>query len=221
MSDQQQFGVHARDLIMEIKRAKEHGSQEISLPAYNDHLVRNALQDLQIHVQALNDQVEATAGMEKIPEQIKPSIFFQKAAINRNKRCLLAYHNARIDIMTAAYWTSQDVKESGSMAPAEQAFYGQFERLVQNYVMEAGVEDDLRATMHPPQPVDKVQVRVCIGSQGPIVLESGQTVDLVKGSVHYLLFTDVESMLRDGSVEMLAAEEDISRNPSTTAVAAM
>ena len=60
--------------------------------------------------------------------------------------------------------------------------------------------------------MDKVQVRVCQSSQGPIVLESGQTVDLIEGAVHFLLFS--ESMFRDGSVELLTAEEDtMSQHP--------
>mmetsp|Transcript_15868 Transcript_15868/g.20724 ORF Transcript_15868/g.20724 Transcript_15868/m.20724 type:complete len:231 (+) Transcript_15868:102-794(+) len=229
MTDQQQqYGVHARDLIAELKRSLdqntngEHNGDDIVMPSYNDKLVHKALQDLQIHVQALQDIVEANGDQDKISTNVRPSIIFHKAAIKRNKRALLAYHNVRLNVISDAYWASSgqaDLKDSGTLAPAEQVFCTQYERLVQNYTMSTSLSDDMRSHhRHPPQPVDKVQVRVCVGSQGAIVLESGQTVDLVKGAVHYLLFTDVESMLRDGSVELLTAEEDINHHPTAVPV---
>ena len=229
------YGAHGRDLILELKRSQQQNQQPSSsssrdgecptLPPYNDRLVRSCLQDLQLHVQALQDQVEANAGQQKPPTAVRPSILLQKAAISRNKRCLLAYHQARLSIISKAYWESSmdvllmndDSSTTQLLSPLERTFATEYERLIQKYSTSAGVTDDLRASRHPPQPVDKVQVRVVTqhdpDSEGPIVLESGATVDLVVGTVHYLLYSDVESMLRNGTLELLAAEEDANQHP--------
>ncbi|KAL7562366.1 hypothetical protein ACA910_016427 [Epithemia clementina (nom. ined.)] len=215
------YGNYGRDLILELKRSQQQNQQPssteepITLPAYNDRLVRNCLQDLQLHVQALQDQVEANASLtEKPPTAVRPSILLQKAAISRNKRCLLTYHQSRISTITRAYWESaDDLLSSSNLSPAEQEFATEYERLVQHYTMASGLSDDLRASRHPTQPVDKVLVRVLQGTEGPIVLESGATVDFIEGAVHYLLFTDVEPFIRDGTLERLTAEEDGNQNP--------
>lgn len=197
------YGHYGRDLLLELKRA------DGGLPKYNDRLVSGALQDLRLHVQALQDQVEATKVSDgtKLPVQVRPSILLQNAAVLRNKRCLLAYHVARVSMMEEAYWNSTVGEISDKLCPAETAFLDDFGKLVQSYTKQCGLSrDDLRAHSMPPLPDDRVQVRV-LQELGSIVLDSGASVNLTAGSTHYLLWSDVEEYVRDGVVRVLQGEE--------------
>jgi GINS complex subunit 1 len=202
------YGQHGRELLLELKRTSDPGANAPSLPPYNDVLVANALQDLSLHVQALQDQAEANSGSSKPSMEVRPSILLQNAAIQRNKRCLLAYHKVRLDrIKEDVYWKSST---SPNLSPAEQDFLDAYTCLVQGYTQAIGLEADaLRANSIPPQPNDRVQVRVVndSGFEGPIVLESGSTVVLSKGSTHYLLWSDVEEYIRAGSLVIVGGEE--------------
>jgi GINS complex protein len=258
------YGAHGRDLLLELKRSSGQvggrGRCAPSLPAYNDRLVRACLEDLNVHVQALQDQVQAAStttssaastsssqqdsSSNKFSNNVRPSLMLQKAAIDRNKRCLLAYHQARCQAIAEAYWKNADLgsksinTSTGSsnngnqsnnnnvsnLSPAEDEFRKRYHEIVQKYTSDLSgeysgiLDDDLRSHLHPPvQPVSMVQVRVLKndnnngngGGGGPIVLESGQTVHLGRpGALHYLLFSDVESMIRDGSMELLSTEEE-------------
>jgi hypothetical protein len=59
----------------------------------------------------------------------------------------------------------------------------------------------------PPQPSDRVQIRV-LTDIGPIVLESGASAVLSTNSTHFLQYADVEELIRQGKVQVLNGEED-------------
>jgi GINS complex subunit 1 len=144
------YGQYGRDLLRELKRSSgaagntNNAASEPALTAYNDETVRNCLEDLKLHVQALQDQVQANSGTvapssarrggggnsqsqqsqspgaasstantsTKPSFAVRPSILLQTAAIQRNKRCLLTYHVARLErIKEHFYWKSQDPEE--------------------------------------------------------------------------------------------------------------
>lgn len=207
-----QYGNHGRDLILELKRTEGNGLTEATtLPAYNNVSVRSALQELSLHIQALKDQAEASAKLDgDSPDmKLRPSLLLQDAAIQRNKRCLLAYHRVRMDrVKELNYWQSQPPIEK-NMCPAEIDFLADYEMLIQKYQEKVGITFDIRSRMVPPQPFDRAHVRVISDqfSNGPIVLESGETPVLLKGSTHNLLYTDIEEYLRSGDLEILPEEE--------------
>jgi hypothetical protein len=136
------YGTHARDLMLELARTAPASSSSSSsasssttlmMGAYQDEMVRCAIQDMQLHVQALNDQYQATkrflAATTAIneddidasskskkssnanaaaPISIRPSILLQNAAILRHKRALLTYHVIRLQRMIdIGYWRQQ------------------------------------------------------------------------------------------------------------------
>jgi GINS complex subunit 1 len=226
------YGHHGRDLLLELKRSEGGGgsshsmSNSASLPPYNDRLVRACLQDLTLHVQALQDQADAQAIITpnaKPSMAVRPSMLLQKAAVLRHKRCLLAYHKIRVDRMTAAYWadampTTEAAGVGGNgdapqiLSPAEDAFAESQAHCVRKYTSLWNLPNlvDLRSYTAggPPQPSSQIQVRVVRSPGGPIVLESGRTVTLATGSLHYLPYADVEGMLRDGSLQAVSTEEE-------------
>lgn len=224
------YGHHVRDLLLELKRTDGMGPTSTdaggcTLPAYNDVSVQNALQDLKLHVQALIDQVDANSGpnKEKPSINVRPSMILQNKAILRNKRGLLAYHWVRLQrLQELHYWQARDsvatedaetlASKHPHLSPAEAAFLHDYQNLVATYTETAipEITSDLRAHCGvPPLTVDRVQCRVVDATpfEGPVVLESGQTVTLQQGSVHYLLYSDCEEYLRSGALQLLETEE--------------
>jgi GINS complex subunit 1 len=231
------YAQHGRDLLLELKRSEAGGNSRStshgasSLPPYNDRLVRAGLQDLALHVQALQDQADvhaatSTVSGEKISMAMRPSVLLQNAAVRRHKRCLLAYHKIRADRLTAAYWVDAMPTKGGAAAndtngdapqilsPAEEEFAQAQATLVRQYTTAWKLPTlvDLRSYTSggPPQPCSHIQVRVVQAPSdgGAIVLESGRTVTLAVGSLHYLPYADVEGLLREGSLQVVSTEEE-------------
>lgn len=118
------------------------------------------------------------------------------------------------------YWQASDAaledaealaKKHANLSPAEADFLHEYQHMVARYAEAALPEvTDLRAhCTAPPLAVDRVQCRVVDDApfEGPVVLESGQTVTLKAGSVHYLLYADCEEYLRSGALQLLETEE--------------
>lgn len=219
------YGHHVRDLLLELKRSEDGVTADVAvtaLPAYNDVAVTSALQDFRLHVQALQDQVEAAAkgSSEKPSITVRPSILLQNAACQRNKRGLLAYHWVRLQRMQELYyWQSRETDAEGgdaaqkkNLSPAEVDFLQVYQSIIFRYTTTALPEvSDLRAhCTAPPLTVDRVLCRVFDDTpfaDGPIVLESGQTVNLTVGSTHYLIYADCEEYIRSGALQLLETEE--------------
>lgn len=231
------LGHSARNLLMELKRgsggdATAADSKNYVLPAYNDVLVQTCIDEMNGHLQDLEDQVQAVAqrsssssstekpSSNKAPMSVRPSLLLQNAAIQRYKRCLLTYHHVRLNSIQDMYWqqggggsSSMNSSLGGganeNLSPLELEFQQEYHKLVQQ-VCKA-VDLDLHSLSTPPLPQDRVQVRVVqddvFGEDGTIALESGASVTFAKGSTHFLLYSDVEEYLQQGYLELLEGEE--------------
>jgi hypothetical protein len=283
------YGTYGRDLLFELKRTETGGSgggtncTTTTIPPYNDTLVDNAIEELKLHVIALNEQVQAvtksssstgegttTTTNGKPSMEVRPSLMLHEASIQRNKRCLLAYHHTRIQrIQQLHYWqssssalvstastegqrnTTTNATTTNSTSttipnlnPAECDFLGKYNTLLSNYIQQTiphsiGIDDLRTYAVMPPLTIDRIVVRVVDDASfiinnnnsdinlndsdvnnssstaavqvpvvEPIVLESGQTVTFTKGSTHYLLYSDVESYIRSGIVQIVHTEEN-------------
>lgn len=191
------YGHRGRDLLLELKRSDW-------IPPYNDEGVRATLAEIGLHTDELTDQVSAFGG-EKPPVESRPSLLLHDAAIRRNKRCLLAYHAARVDKLRALRRETPALPPSlrSLLSEAEMDFYGEYDRLVSRY--SAALDLDLSAHQSPPEQ-DLVQVRVVVGGLGRIVVGGG-SVSLDMGTVHFLPRGDVEHLIRQGVLEQLDTEE--------------
>lgn len=234
------MGHSVRNLLLELKRgsggdATAADSKNYVLPAYNDVLVQTCLDEMNGHVQALEDQVNAVTRQQqrdnessssssdkpsnKTPMSVRPSLLLQSAAIQRHKRCLLTYHQVRLNTIQDMYWQQGGQQQTNgggggssnneNLSPLEQEFQQGYHKLVQTFGNATGL--DLHSLPTPPLPQDRVQVRVVrddvFGDDGTIALESGASVTFTKGSTHYLLFSDVEEYLHQGYLELLEGEE--------------
>ena len=105
-----------RDLLLELKRgggggfagngsARDDGT--VVLPPYNSKLVGECLEELNFTVQSMHEEIQAMTGGEssslaankKPSMSVRPSLLLHHAVIQRHKRCLLAYHKRRMDML--------------------------------------------------------------------------------------------------------------------------
>ncbi|KAJ2489714.1 DNA replication protein psf1 [Coemansia sp. RSA 2050] len=158
--------------------------------------------------QTANTQQSATqAEIENANAQT--ALYF--LTLNRNKRCLLAYHHRRAQFLRSLLWTlhlASSMIPAGlslRLSPEEQNYARDYARLNSNYrdAIENQLcpSDSLNWTADgelPPRDLF-IEVRV-IKDCGEIVTENG-VVNLQAGTQHYLHRSDVEHLVTIGYLE--------------------
>ena len=95
-----QYGDLATQLLIESRRS----TATDTLLKYNDVLVRSIIRE-QRQLENLLQTALAAHPDEAEPNPLLPTVLLYQTAINRNKRCLLAYHAHRIDRLKDLYWS--------------------------------------------------------------------------------------------------------------------
>lgn len=212
-----EYGNKGKELLIDLKSSE-------FLPAYNEDLVRATVQECNLHFDEITKMTDAvkpdsdsdddssssttqkkTAALD-VPMECRPFLKLHQAALERNKRCLLAYHSYRLDKLremrceTANAVLTPDIR--ATFGEAEIDFYSEYDRLVSNYGMQYGV--NLTADLSPPDAEEHyVQVRVVQEGLGKIVTESGSSLVLELGSTHFVRRADVEHLVVQGMLEQL------------------
>lgn len=105
------YGDDALKLILESKRS----TQTATLAKHNDPLVRQVCYETREIGNALNAVANEWSQMQEnlptdpsqqaqLQEELLCKIMVRQLSANRNKRCLLAYHAQRIDLLKDMYW---------------------------------------------------------------------------------------------------------------------
>jgi len=122
-----------------------------------------------------------------------------RQANRRNKRCVLAYLNHRIDKLRALWWDTGSVlpEELKQVLSGEElAFFSAYDELLTSHITAL----DLQLTELQTPPKDLyVEVRT-LGDVGSIQTESGGQVNLEANTMHLLKRTDAETMIRQGQL---------------------
>lgn len=212
------FSQIGRELLQELKRSDW-------VPPYNDEGVRAAIEEICLHYQEIKDiAVTAAASgsttskstssekqqQHQIPLQVKPAFLLHEASIQRNKRCLLAYHMCRLDKVKYLRWekTGLSPYHKSLLSEAETDFFSQYDELVCNYFSKVGNStlSPLALSSFPPDDYF-VEVRVASSDIGRITTEDGKSVNLDVGTTHHLRRSDVEHLIRQGFLQPLQVEE--------------
>ncbi|XP_037072083.1 DNA replication complex GINS protein PSF1-like [Pollicipes pollicipes] len=182
----------ALELIRELKRSPD------SLPPYNEESVRLVLQE----VRALFDDnrrdvvdLDGSAG-----SNLSVAVWVRHAAIERNRRCLLAYLYHRLRSIGALRWSfgsvlPPDVKQN--LSEAELAWFGSYSRSLAGYMRSIG-ETGLNLTddLQPPKHL-YIEVR-CMEDYGEFETDEGDVVLLKKNSIHFLPRAQCQHLVRQG-----------------------
>jgi GINS complex subunit 1 len=201
------YGQRGKELLLDLKRSDW-------LPPYSDENVRGVLSEIELHFKELTAQAKAAeqvtreSGEKKLPMEFRPAMLLHDTAIQRNKRCLLAYHKHRLEKLKALRWdTSASLPEHvrNLLSEKEIDFYTEYDKLVANFNSTLGVLD-LNSHMQPPEE-DLIEVRVVQSGLGTIVTDHFGEVNLELGTTHFLSRGDVEHLIRQGSLQQLDGEE--------------
>ena len=138
-------------------------------------------------------EVEATGA-------ISASVSLRHAGIDRNRRCLLAYLNSRMEKMREMRWQfgavlPEEVKIN--MSEPELEYFSKYNKHLATYMRAVGT--DLTSEMAPPKSL-YVEVRVR-EDHGEVETADGEVVLLKAGSQHHLPRHLCEQLIMQGVLE--------------------
>lgn len=197
MSEARQYGELATQLIIESRRS----TQTDTLLKYNDSMVRSIIREQR----DLEKAITALDLRDGRPPP--PPLLIIQTAINRNKRCLLAYHSHRVDRLRDMYWavggalphilSNQDIRSK--LSPHEVDYLRQYNSSVMEFRSEFSHELDITASITNPPKDLHVLVRV-VRDCGIIQTELG-SIDFQRGQRFMVRRADIEHLIVQGYLQ--------------------
>eukprot|EP00088_Acartia_fossae_P054641 TRINITY_DN6297_c0_g2_i2.p1 TRINITY_DN6297_c0_g2~~TRINITY_DN6297_c0_g2_i2.p1 ORF type:complete len:198 (+),score=21.01 TRINITY_DN6297_c0_g2_i2:32-595(+) len=182
------YGEKSVELVREASRAFDN------LQPFNEDLVRQSLEETKLLYEMNRKHVEENG------DTMTPSMIYRHAAVERNKRCILAYINARMEKIRNMRWQfgavlPADIK--GNLCEPEQHFFTKYNRLLVNYMSSVGT--DITEDLSPPRNL-YVDVRVK-QDYGELELPDGQVIQLKAGTQYHLPRNLCEQLIYQGVLE--------------------
>ena len=181
------LGEKAFDLVKEASRNKNN------LNPFNEDLVRATIEETR-RLWEQNRAEVAETGL------VGPGTTLKHAAIERNKRCLLAYLNHRTDLVTDMRWQFGAVLPEEvrlNLCEPELEFFSKYNKSLAMYMRSVGT--DLTTDFAPPKSL-YVEVRV-LQDHGEIETAEGEVVQLKRGTQHHLPRDLCEQLIMQGVLE--------------------
>ena len=180
------------------------------LSPYNEDMVRFVFEECRTLFS--QNQIDVQPVLNGINANL-PTIQMRHAALNRNKRCLLAYVFARMNWISSLRFELASVALPkhirSNMSDLEVIWFQKYSKTLANYMKslsQATQENsayiygiDLTQYTRPPKSL-YIYVR-CLADYGELELSDGQSVSLTKDSQHYLLASDVQDLIKQGTLE--------------------
>lgn len=185
------FGEKGIDLVREAARTDDN------LPPFNEDVVRQTLEE----TRSLWEQNRQEVALHST---ISPSITFRHTAIERNKRCLLAYLNSRMEKIRGMRWQFGAVLPEEirlNLCEPELEFFSKYNRLLANYMSSVGT--DMTLDLSPPKSL-YIDVRVK-QDYGEIETPDGQVIQLKAGAQHHLPRELCEQLILQGVLEHITS----------------
>jgi len=182
----------AKEMLAELKRAEW-------LPPFDEEGVRAVTEECRKLMELLDEL--SKLGHREPRVAVTMSTFHQ--SICRNKRCMLAYLNYRLEKIEMLWWktASPVVAEEfkSKLSKREIEYYARFQESVSRTMTE--IDLDLTSHMQPPHDLF-IEVRA-LKDEGEVLLLSGARVFLAKNTIHYLRRSDVEHLIRQNVLEQV------------------
>lgn len=142
------FGDLSAALIQESRRAQVANT----LPKYNQQLVHAIVREINFLESAL-DPLVSNDSENRTPGELC-SIMIYSTSIAHNRRCLVAYHNHRLEMLKSLYWstgcalplTLNPSHIRPNLLPAEVDFLREYDELVKQFrdefkIISGDIED--------------------------------------------------------------------------------
>lgn len=190
------YGEKALELIKELQRARSG-----TLPPYNEDLVRQVIEEIKALYEQNQKEIANARGSE---HEVYPSIQMRHAALERNKRCLLAYLYNRLKNVGKMRWDFGSVlppEVKYSLSEQEVLWFNNYNKMLATYMRSIGSHGglDLTQDIKPPTTL-YIEVR-CLTDQGEFETQDGNVILLKKNTQHFLLRSECEHMIRQGVLE--------------------
>lgn len=198
-SSNKQFGDKAFELLKDLKRSSQ------TIPAFDDDGVRQVLEEIKAIFE--ENVAQASTYNSSGDRSLWPLLNYRHAALQRNKRCLLAYLYERMQRIKALRWEfgpiiPGDIKQT--LCEPEVQFFNNYSKSLAAYMRSVGDGQgiDLTGNLRPPKSL-YIEVR-CVEDYGKFELDDGEVVHLKKNSQHYLPRAQVETLVRQGILQHIA-----------------
>eukprot|EP00093_Oithona_nana_P011545 11545.XXX_769154_769790_1 [CDS] Oithona nana genome sequencing. len=187
------FGEKSLELIRESVRARD------MLGPFNEEKVRLVLEEIKV---LMEDNSRDTSS----DNPSRPAIMLRHNALERNKRCLLAYINDRAKKINEMRWQFGPVLPSeirSQMCETELAYFNQYNKDLAMYMRSVGDGSgiDLTIDQAPPKSL-YIEVK-CLQDYGEMETEEGNIIMLRKNTQHFLPRTQCEPLIRQGILEQV------------------
>ncbi|CAH1405009.1 unnamed protein product [Nezara viridula] len=192
------WGDKALSLIKELERSQD------TIPPFDDDTVRLIIEEMKI----LNQFIETamTSAFDPVRNNYIAGVRARQAALDRNKRCLLAYQWNRLQKLRQMRW------EFGSVLPpdlkthlseGEAIWFNKYNKCLTSYMKSIGGKNGLNLLQDSKPPKELfIEVR-CLTNYGKIELENGDVIMLNKNSQHYMPRSQCETLIRQGVLEQI------------------
>ncbi|CCA69621.1 probable PSF1-part of GINS, replication multiprotein complex [Serendipita indica DSM 11827] len=205
-SETRLFGDQAMTLVNEARRSNAAGT----LSKYNDPLVRavcREMRTLDTDLSRITSEYEIDDS--QVPDGVMAAASFYHVALRRNKRCVLAYQNHRIEKLKELYWGAAgslvhllgDSEVRTRLSPHEVDFLRTYNEIVQEFRGDfEDILDVVGDVAIPPKELNVV-VRV-VRECGTIQTELGP-IDFQKGQRFMVRRADIEQLITQGFLEIV------------------
>mmetsp|Transcript_45295 Transcript_45295/g.98489 ORF Transcript_45295/g.98489 Transcript_45295/m.98489 type:complete len:218 (+) Transcript_45295:74-727(+) len=190
----------AAALLRDLKRAEW-------LPRFNDMLIKEVVEEILHDTREMKSLVSEHQDLDDIPQEVAAGLCLYNDLVDRNRRCLLAYLQHRLEKIEELRW------EVGLMVPeeklkrlhdSEQQYLHLYntilDKYMKRYVPKCKEPLDLTADAEPPEDIN-VQIRVVQEGLGEIVTADSGIVRFQRGHQLFVKRSDVEYLIRAGKVE--------------------
>lgn len=194
------FGEKVIELLKEAERNRE------TIDQYNDEKVRLIIQEM--HALFKMNMTDANATTDN--KSLWTTVQVRHSALERNKRCLLAYLYNRMTKIKVLRWDfgsvlPTDVREL--LSDNEYQWFSKYSTNLATYMRYLG-EDigytgiNLTENLRPPKSL-YIEV-LCLSDYGKLELEDGDVITLKKNSRHFLPTSECQTLIRQGVLKQIS-----------------
>eukprot|EP00102_Acyrthosiphon_pisum_P021189 XP_016658399.1 PREDICTED: DNA replication complex GINS protein PSF1 [Acyrthosiphon pisum] len=188
------------DKVIELLKELER-SREDTIPPYNNDGINHVLSEMKTLDAEIIDLLRTQK--DNLPLD---AIRLRRAAIERNKRCLLTYIWTRIQRLKEMRWEigailPSDVRQNLSQSEIE--WFNNYCKTLVSYMKTIGPDTGLNLTQDTKPPKSLyTEVRSLVDA-GKLELESGEVLILRKNSQYMLSRSQAEPLIRQGVLEQV------------------
>ncbi|KAJ2942560.1 hypothetical protein O0L34_g2028 [Tuta absoluta] len=189
--------------VIELLKEAERNPETID--QYNDEKIRQILEEMHLLFKINMNDAHATVDNKNLWTTVQ----VRHTALERNKRCLLAYLYSRMEKIKTLRWEfgsvlPPDVREL--LSDNEYEWFSKYSTNLASYMRSLGQDIgysgiDLTENLKPPKTLF-IEV-LCLVDYGKLELEDGDVIMLKKNSRHFLPTSECQTLIRQGILKQI------------------